>query len=73
MKKRYAVKMINKNGYTISHSENSIDAVKNFARFYPMDSFFGWIYDNVTDQMLFQNIYGKTWKKCSNETFVPYY
>jgi uncharacterized membrane protein YkgB len=71
--KRYTLTMTNKNGYTIKHSETSVNAIKQFAKFYPLSSFFAWIYDRKEDKMIFQNIYSEKWKKCNNETFTPYY
>ena len=71
--KRYALTMTNRNGYTIKHDETSVNAIKQFAKFYPLSAFFAWIYDRKEDKMIFQNIYSGNWKKCNNETFTPYY
>lgn len=73
MAKRYSIKMINRNGYEINHSENSVEKIKTFAKFYPLSVFFAWIYDNASGEMICQNCYTDQWKKCNNETFTPYY
>ena len=70
---RYSLQMINRNGYTIKRGGNTVEALKSFATFYPLDSFFVWIFDNTKNEMLYQSIYSKKFKKCSNETFVPYF
>ena len=70
---RYSLKLINRNGYTIQKECKSIEQVKTFAKFYPLSVFFGYIYDKVKDEMIFQNCYTDRWKKCNNETFIPYY
>jgi len=36
------------------------------------DAYFAWIYDSYTDEMLYQNLYGKRFIKCNNKTFIPY-
>lgn len=73
MAKRYSIKMINRNGYEINHSENSVEKIKAFASFYPLSVFFAWIFDTVSGEMMYQNCYTDKWKKCNNETFYPYY
>lgn len=73
LKNKYSMTMINHNGYTIKKEGNTIDSLKHFARHYPLESFFIWIYDKINDEMVCQNIYTKKFKKCNNETFVPYF
>ena len=70
---RYSLTMINRNGYTIKHEANSIDSLKGFAKFYPLEVFFCWIYDKINDTMVRQNDYSKKWKTCNNESFIPYW
>lgn len=70
---RYSLKMINRNGYEIQKKFDSIKKAKNFAAFYPLSVFFAWIYDAKKDEMICQNLYSDVWKKCNNETFIPYY
>lgn len=69
----FAIKMINRNGYTISRTFKTITACKDFAKFYPLEVFFCWIYDTKTNEMKYQNEYTNRWKKVNNDTFVPYY
>lgn len=38
--KKYALTMINSNGYTIKKDFNSIEKAKTFAKFYPLEAFF---------------------------------
>ena len=71
--KRYSLKLTNRNGYTISMEGNNINSLKQRAKIYPLSVFFGWIYDKNTDSMLYQNDYSNKWKKCNNETFIPYW
>lgn len=69
----YKITMINRNGYTIERKFKSITQCKDFAAFYPLSVFFAWIYDINNDEMKYQNEYKDRWKKCNNDTFVPYY
>jgi hypothetical protein len=71
--KRYSLKMINSNGYEIKKESNDIEQLKNHAAFYPMRVFFAWIYDSLKDEMIMQSDYKKSFRKCNNETFIPYY
>ena len=71
--KRYSVTLINQNGYMIKLESASVQGAKQAVKHYPLKSFFGWIYDKQTDTMVAQNQYKDRWKKCNNETFVPYY
>ena len=70
--KRYSVVLMNRNGYTIRNESTSVEGCKQVIKRYPLSVFFGWIYDKKTDTMLYQNDYSNKWKKCNNETFVPY-
>lgn len=70
---RYSLRMINRNGYTIAKTFSSIKKCIQFAKWYPLEVFFAWIYDSKTNAMLYQNEYGRTFRKCNNETFIPYY
>ena len=67
------MKMINRNGYTIEKESNSIESLKRYARALSMKSFFIWIYDKINCEMICQNIYTNRFKRCNNETFVPYF
>ena len=69
----YSLTLINKSGYTIKKDFKTIKEAKNYASFYPLEVFFGWIYDKINDSMVCQNLYKSTWKKCNNESFVPYF
>ena len=73
MKNRYSLTMINRNGYTIKRESNTVESLKQQAAYYPLESFFAWIYDKSTDTMIMQNQYRKLFKKCNNETYVPLY
>ena len=70
---RYSLQMINRNGYTIKRESNSIEALKQSARHFPIECFFIWIYDKINDEMVCQNTWSKKFRKCNNETFIPYY
>ena len=70
---KYSLTLINKNGYTIKKDFKTIKEAKNYASFYPLEVFFGWIYDKINDSMVCQNLYKSTWKKCNNDNFVPYF
>ena len=70
---RYSVTLINRNGYEIKRESNTIDGAKRAVAFYPLESFFGMIYDRSMDEIIRQNTYGGRWRKCDKETFVPYY
>lgn len=69
----YSLRMINRNGYEISKEFRTIKQAKEFASFYPLTSFFAWIYDKVNDEMKFQNLWKGKWQKCDNNSFVPFY
>ena len=69
----YKITMINRNGFTIERTFKSIAQCKNFATFYPLSVFFAWIYDIKHGEIKYQNEYRDKWKKCNNDTFVPYY
>lgn len=74
MAKRYSLTATNRNGYSINLKGNNINNLKsNFKRFYPMQSFFIYIYDIKNDCMICQNNYGNKFFKCNNNTFIPYY
>jgi len=70
---KYSLTMINRNGYTIKHEGKTIESLKNFAKFYPLEVFFAWIYDKSNDEMLYQNEYKNKFHKCTNESFIPLY
>ena len=70
---KYRLTLINRNGYTIKKDFRTIKEAKSYASFYPLESFFGWIYDKINDAMICQNLYKNAWKKCNNESFVPYF
>ena len=70
---KYSLTLINKNGYTIKKDFKTIKEAKNYASFYPLEVFFGWIYDKINDNMVCQNLYKSTWRKCNNDNFVPYF
>lgn len=70
---RYSLKMINRNGYEISRKFRSVAACRRFAEWYPLEAFFAWIYDSAQDEMIMQNDYKRSFFKCNNETFVPYW
>jgi hypothetical protein len=69
--KKFTITMINRNGYTIVRKFNTIQACKDFAKFYPLSVFFAWIYNNKYDEMIMQNNYRDSFFKCNNETFIP--
>ena len=73
MKNKYKITLVNRNGYTITKELKSVTACKDFAKWYPLTSFFGWIYNMASDNMEWQNCYKNKWSKCNNETFIPYY
>lgn len=70
---KYSLTMINRNGYTIKKESDNIDALKRHAKHFPIEVFFIWIYDKINDNMVCQSIYSNRFKRCSNETFVPYF
>lgn len=69
----YSITLTNRNGYTISRKFKTITACKEFASYYPLSVFFGWIYNTKTDEMCYYNDYTDKWEKCNNETFKPYW
>lgn len=69
----YSITLINRNGYTIKHTFKTIKQCKEFASFYPLSVFFGWIYNIKKDVMCYQNLYKDFWKKCDNDSFIPYF
>jgi hypothetical protein len=70
---RYSLTMINKNGYTIKREGSSIEGLKRQARFFPLESFFAYVYDKNTDNIICQNDYTKRFFKCDNKSFRPYW
>lgn len=68
----FEITLINRNGYTIKRQFKTAKACKDFAAFYPLSVFFGWIYNKATGNMCYQNDYSDKWKKVNNDTFKPY-
>lgn len=69
----YIITMINRNGYEIKRTFKTIAECKSFAAFYPLSVFFAWIYNAKEDKMCYQNNRSDKWKRCNNDTFVPYW
>lgn len=69
----FSITLINRKGYTIKRNFKTIAACKDFAKYYPLSVFFGWIYDINNDKMCYQNEYTNHWKKVDNDSFTPYW
>lgn len=69
----FKVVLMNKDGYTISKQFYYVESCMNFAQYYDLSQFFGWIYDIKNDEVVFQNCYSNKWEKCDNWSFIPYY